>query len=48
MRKEAQEIVPSLYLGAINAALNADKLVAAGITHLSVLPSFVSLNEAPD
>jgi hypothetical protein len=37
MRREAQEIVPGLLLGAYNTATNADRLVEAGITHLYVL-----------
>jgi hypothetical protein len=36
MRREAQEIVPGLLLGAYNTATNADRLVEAGITHLYV------------
>lgn len=36
MRREAQEIVPGLLLGAYNAATNADRLAEAGITHLYV------------
>lgn len=37
MRREAQEIIPGLFLGAFNTATNADRLAEAGITHLWVI-----------
>ena len=39
MRREAQLVVPGLYLGPFQASLNAAKMQGMGITHVSV-PTF--------
>lgn len=37
MRREAQLIIPGLYLGPFQASLNSNKMKQMGITHVSVL-----------
>jgi serine/threonine/tyrosine-interacting protein len=34
MRREAQMIIPQLYLGPFQASINLDKMLAMGITHV--------------